>query len=135
MAVRSIRERAEGACQVLIRSLVNRIEEFLFRPALRADPVIGQVGKGSACLNLVFVIAFGRVIDVATGAFHFLHSVSPGSRWKRRALLIPGAIMVLLHNIPITNEYCSHSSLWLQEKAESKDRPLKKGGKVSRWSG
>jgi hypothetical protein len=48
-------------------------EVFLFRAALGADPAVGQVGKGCALGDIVFVIAFFRVVHVSAGAFHFLH--------------------------------------------------------------
>lgn len=68
------------------QELINRVKEFLFRPAFRADPVIGQIGKGGARIDLVVIVAFGRVIDVAAGAFHFLHSVSPWFKMMGSAL-------------------------------------------------
>jgi len=56
---------------------VGRIEVLLFGPATRTDPVLRQIGEGGSRRDVMFGIAFGRVIHVTAGAFHFLHGVSP----------------------------------------------------------
>jgi hypothetical protein len=50
------------------------LEKFLAHPALRADPVIGQVFEKSSRADAVIRISLLRVIDVAaSGAFPLLH--------------------------------------------------------------
>ena len=80
--------RRQAAARPCGRS-IHRIKILLFRPAFRTDPGVRQVGKGGARLDIVFIIAFGRIIDVATGAFHFLHGVSPSVKVKVSRPAVP----------------------------------------------
>ena len=69
------RVQAAGTGRPAEERSVDGIKIFFFGAALGTDPVIGQVGKGSSGLDIVFVVAFGGVINITAGAFHFLHIV------------------------------------------------------------
>jgi hypothetical protein len=55
------------------KTSIDGVEVFFLSTAFRADPFIGQISKSGSRLYAVFVIALGWIVNIAAGAFHFLH--------------------------------------------------------------